>query len=75
MASRKHTLIVLVEDHPGVLNRVMSLFRQRGFNADSVAVSTAAKRACTPAVNIAPRPSEASPNSRIAIVQSSCEEA
>ena len=41
MASRQHTLIVLVEDHPGVLNRVMSLFRQRGFNADSVAVGHA----------------------------------
>ena len=38
MALRSHTLVVLVEDHPGVLNRVMSLFRQRGFNVDSVAV-------------------------------------
>mgnify|MGYP000648684149 CR=1 FL=1 len=35
------TLVVLVEDHPGVLNRVMSLFRQRGFNVDSVAVGHA----------------------------------
>ncbi len=41
MAMRSHTLIVLVEDHPGVLNRVMSLFRQRGFNVDSVAVGHA----------------------------------
>jgi acetolactate synthase-1/3 small subunit len=38
MATRPHILVVLVEDHPGVLNRVMSLFRQRGFNIDSVAV-------------------------------------
>src|SRR4051794_2370036 len=38
MALRSHTLVVMVEDHPGVLNRVMSLFRQRGFNVDSVAV-------------------------------------
>jgi acetolactate synthase-1/3 small subunit len=41
MATRAHTLVVLVEDHPGVLNRVMSLFRQRGFNVDSVAVGHA----------------------------------
>lgn len=33
-----HTLVVLVEDHPGVMNRIMSLFRQRGFNVDSIAV-------------------------------------
>ncbi|HAX24846.1 MAG TPA: acetolactate synthase small subunit [Chloroflexi bacterium] len=38
MVMRLHTLVVLVEDHPGVLNRVMSLFRQRGFNVHSVAV-------------------------------------
>ncbi|MCO5175630.1 MAG: acetolactate synthase small subunit [Thermomicrobiales bacterium] len=38
MTQRSHTLVVLVEDHPGVLNRVMSLFRQRGFNVNSVAV-------------------------------------
>ena len=33
-----HTLVVVVEDHPGVMNRIMSLFRQRGFNVDSIAV-------------------------------------
>lgn len=33
-----HTISVLVEDRPGVMNRVMSLFRQRGFNVDSIAV-------------------------------------
>lgn len=38
MAMRSHTLVVLVEDNSGVLNRVMSLFRQRGFNVNSVAV-------------------------------------
>ena len=32
------TLIVLVEDKPGVLNRVASLFRRRAFNIESLAV-------------------------------------
>jgi acetolactate synthase-1/3 small subunit len=32
------TLVVLVENETGVLNRVMSLFRQRMFNVESVAV-------------------------------------
>jgi acetolactate synthase I/III small subunit len=36
--STKRTVIALVEDHPGVLNRVASLFRRRGFNIESLAV-------------------------------------
>jgi acetolactate synthase-1/3 small subunit len=38
MAATKHTLVALVEDKPGVLNRMASLFRRRGFNIDSIAV-------------------------------------
>ncbi len=38
MAATKHTIIALVEDKPGVLNRVASLFRRRGFNIESIAV-------------------------------------
>jgi acetolactate synthase-1/3 small subunit len=34
----KHTLIAYVEDVPGVLNRVASLFRRRNFNIDSLSV-------------------------------------
>lgn len=34
----KHTLVALVEDKPGVLNRVSSLFRRRWFNIESIAV-------------------------------------
>ena len=35
---KRHTLVVQVEDHPGVLNRVVSLMRRRSFNIDSITV-------------------------------------
>jgi acetolactate synthase-1/3 small subunit len=34
----RHTLSVLVEDQPGVLARIASLFSRRGFNIESLAV-------------------------------------
>lgn len=34
----QHTLIALVEDKPGVLNRVASLFRRRAFNIETLTV-------------------------------------
>ena len=38
MAVTKHTIIALVEDKPGVLNHMASLFRRRGFNIESIVV-------------------------------------
>ena len=40
MAVTKHTLVALVEDKPGVLNRIASLFRRRGFNIESITVGS-----------------------------------
>jgi acetolactate synthase-1/3 small subunit len=34
----KHTIVALVEDRPGVLDHMASLFRRRGFNIESIAV-------------------------------------
>ncbi|MCL4543488.1 MAG: acetolactate synthase small subunit [Chloroflexi bacterium] len=35
---RQHILVALVQNHAGVLNRVVSLFRRRVFNIDSLTV-------------------------------------
>ena len=38
MSATKHILLALVEDKPGVLERMASIFRRRGFNIQSVNV-------------------------------------
>ena len=38
MGNQKHTIVALMQDRPGVLNRAVSLFRRRGFNIESLAV-------------------------------------
>ena len=36
--NNRHTITALVQDKPGVLNRLSSMFRRRGFNISSLAV-------------------------------------
>ena len=38
LPTQHHTIVALVQDRPGVLNRISSLFRRRGFNIASLAV-------------------------------------
>ncbi len=38
MTVTKHILVALLEDKPGVLNRMASVFRRRGYNIESVNV-------------------------------------
>ena len=38
MTTTKHILVALLEDKPGVLNRMASVFRRRGFNIEGVNV-------------------------------------
>ncbi len=41
-----YTFIALVENKPGVLNRVASLFRRRNFNIESLAVGRTENPEC-----------------------------
>ena len=43
-ANNARTFVVLVEDKPGVLDRVASLFRRRGYNIESLAVGHTHKK-------------------------------
>ncbi len=38
MEPEMHTLVALMEDKPGVLNRISSLFRRRNYNIESLSV-------------------------------------
>jgi acetolactate synthase-1/3 small subunit len=38
MTQRLHTIVALVQDRPGVLNKIASKWRQRGFNIESLTV-------------------------------------
>jgi acetolactate synthase-1/3 small subunit len=40
----QHTIIALVQDRPGVLTRVASMFRRRGFNIASLAVGASEEK-------------------------------
>ena len=40
MADNSHVISTLVEDKPGVLQKVASLFTRRGFNIDSITVGS-----------------------------------
>jgi len=43
----RHTIAVLVKDHPGVLARVAGLFTRRRFNIESIAVGHTEKKGIT----------------------------
>jgi len=43
----RHTLVARVQDEPGVLNRVASMFRRRNFNIDSLTVGGSERPDCS----------------------------
>jgi len=44
MKDKKHIISMLVEDQPGVLNRIAGMFARRGFNIDTITVGKTTKK-------------------------------
>ncbi len=53
--SHRHVLVVLVNNQPGVLNRVSSMVRSRNFNIESLALGPTQRPANTPMTKTQPR--------------------
>ena len=49
---RRHTIVVLVDNEPGVLARVIGLFSGRGYNIDSLTVAEVDKARALSRINI-----------------------
>jgi len=52
----ERTIEMYLEDKPGVLNRVVSLFRRRGFNIDALNVRRTAKSGVSRMTVVTPAP-------------------
>lgn len=53
---QERTIEMYLEDKPGVLNRVVSLFRRRGFNIDALNVRRTAKVGVSRMTVVTPAP-------------------
>jgi acetolactate synthase-1/3 small subunit len=47
MNNKQHILVAIVENEPGVLNRISSLFRRRRFNIESISAGYTEKKGIT----------------------------